>query len=148
MQKVFTCRWIKIAMFTKIVSSPVWKFALLLDLFCAKQLCLVYGPSVVTEWNNRYWRWGFKNGRTSMCMMKSGVAGPVSRPRNCWISESKTAKWGRLTIGALADEFIQTIVTEKFLYHSLCATRASKTLTHQQKEIRMCRGPIFLNRHW
>lgn len=119
-----------------------------------RELCLVYGPAIMSEGKVRKWCRDFQNGRTNVhdeersgrpSIQTDDIVDQVNQKLRCD---------RRLTISALANELphvartsIYRIVTEQLGYHKLCARWVPKMLTDQHKEQRMCSGRKFLDRY-
>ncbi|XP_025412441.1 protein GVQW3-like [Sipha flava] len=119
-----------------------------------RELCLVYGPTVMSEGKIRQWYRDFKNERTNV--LDEERSGRPSRQTDEIVSlvDQKLRSDRRLTISALSDEFLNLrrtivykIVTEKLRHHKLCARWVAKMLTDQHKKQRMSSGREFLNRY-
>jgi [histone H3]-lysine36 N-dimethyltransferase SETMAR len=119
-----------------------------------RELCLVYGPTVMSEGKVRQWCRDFKTGRTNVHDEERSGRPSMQTDEIVSLVDQKLRCDRRLTISALADEFphlgrttVYTIVTEKLGYHKLCARWVPKMLTDQHKEQRMSSGREFLNRY-
>lgn len=119
-----------------------------------RELCLVYGPTVMSEGKVRQWCRNFKNGRTNVHDEKRSGRPSIQTDEIVSQVDQTLRSDRRLTISGLADKFPQlgrttvyNIVTENLAYRKLCARWVPKMLTDHHKEQRMSSGRKFLARY-
>jgi len=150
-------------MAAKIVAPASCEVRAVIRFLCAKgssaaqihrELCLVYGPTVMSEGKVRQWCRDFKNGRTNVHDGERSGRPIIQTDEIVQQVDQELRSDRRSTINALAVKFplvgrttIYTIVTEKLGYHKLCARWVPKMLTDQHKEQRMSSGRAFLDRY-
>lgn len=119
-----------------------------------RELCAVYGPSVMSEGVVREWVRSFKGGRTNIHDEdRSGRPSVVTNELVQKI-DGKVRDNRRFTISELSDEFPQIsrtvlyeVVTERLGYKKYCARWVPKILSEHHKNQRMASALDFLTRY-
>lgn len=119
-----------------------------------RELCLVYGPEIMSDKQVRKWCREFKNGHTNVHDEQQSGRPSTRTDKIVDQVNQKLRSNRRLTISGLANAFpnvprttIYRIVTEHLGYHKLCARWVPKMLTDQHKEQRMRSARQFLERY-
>jgi hypothetical protein len=119
-----------------------------------RELCVVYGPNIMSEGSVRQWCRMFRNGRTNVHDdewngQPSVVNDDLVQSVNKKIRENR-----HFTISELSFEFphisrtvLYEIVTHKLGYHKFCARWVPKMLTDAHKMQRMASALTFLERY-
>lgn len=118
-----------------------------------RELCAIYGPTVMSEGKVRQWCREFREGRSNVHDDERSGRPSVQTDDLVERVNEKVRSNRRFTITELAKKFpevfaktVHRIVTDKLGYHKLCARWVPKMLTDAHKEQRMTAARDFLAR--